>query len=149
MTLFALGGAIAVAAGTNNNKRPSDDERGRELYLRHCLMCHGAAGRGDGAASSFLVHAPSDLQGRVKDDDATAKLVLKGKEAMPGFEASFDRYDAHRVLKYMANLGKAKPKPVGSAPAGSGPAGSAPAGSEPVGSAPEPELEAEQGDAAP
>ena len=37
-------GSWAFAAG---NRRLSDEDRGRELYDRHCLACHGGGARGD------------------------------------------------------------------------------------------------------
>ena len=34
---------------------------GRYIYQRRCAVCHGETGRGDGAFTSLLVVAPSDL----------------------------------------------------------------------------------------
>ena len=101
-------------------KRPSDDERGLELYERHCWQCHGERNRGRGPATAALVHRVPNLSGgRTKIDEATVNLVLRGRSAMPAFEASFDQADARRVLRFMATLGdnksltgsKPKPKP--------------------------------------
>ncbi len=89
-------------------KRPSDEERGRVLYGRHCLQCHGDRANGDGPATAALVHDVGDLMGRVVADDETVRLVLRGRVAMPGFEPSFDASDAKRVLKYMSTLGTKK-----------------------------------------
>jgi mono/diheme cytochrome c family protein len=96
-------------------KRPSDAERGRELYVRHCAACHGPANAGDGPATSALVVPVPDLRGKVRADDAVIKVVLRGQGAMPGYEATFDKADARRVLQHMATVHTAKstaPKPA-------------------------------------
>jgi mono/diheme cytochrome c family protein len=56
---------IAVAVG-----RPASAEKpdasllaisGERLYVRHCAVCHGSSGRGDGPFGGILRTAPSDL----------------------------------------------------------------------------------------
>ena len=119
---FALVAVAAVSStsfGGQPPKRPSDEERGLELYERHCWQCHGERNRGDGPATESLVHTVPNLSGgQTAADDPTVALVLRGKDAMPAFEASFDDADARRVLKFMASLGDrksltgSKPKPA-------------------------------------
>jgi len=100
--LGAILGASALAA--QPNKRPSDEVRGKELYSRHCEACHGAYARGHGPATQALVHPVPDLLGKVKADEATMRVVLRGKAAMPGYEQTFDKQDAKRVLQHMARI---------------------------------------------
>jgi mono/diheme cytochrome c family protein len=116
-------------------KRPTDEERGRELWVRHCQSCHGVQNRGDGAATTSLVVPVPDLLGKVKVDEATIKVVLRGKVSMPAFEQSFDEPDARRVLGYQAKLG-AEPARVGEPPADQEPAEQEPAEQEPPEAAP-------------
>jgi len=107
LPITGLIAALALAAGApaaQPNKRPTDAVRGKELYDRHCEACHGAYARGHGPATEALVHEVPDLLGRVKADDATIRLVLRGKSAMPGYEQTFDKHDAKRVLQHMARL---------------------------------------------
>lgn len=109
-------GSSALAA--QPNKRASDADRGRELYNRHCVQCHGVAAKGDGPAARSLVHPPTDLQGKVKADDATIAIVRGGKGPMPAFDQSFGVDDSRRVLQFMAGLSeKAPPAPAPAAPA--------------------------------
>ena len=35
--------------------------RGRDLFVTHCAVCHGAGGRGDGPAAAGLLQRPADL----------------------------------------------------------------------------------------
>jgi mono/diheme cytochrome c family protein len=108
MLLFL--GSVAWAA--QPTKRPSDAQRGEELYNRHCFQCHGETNRGDGPATSALVATVPDLKGKTKTDEAAQRIVLRGRGPMPGFEASFDINDARRVLKHMQGLPKPKPEPA-------------------------------------
>ncbi len=115
--------SILATAG-QPTKRPRDEARGEELYRRHCVACHGARNGGRGPATNALVHAVPALQGKVTPDEPHVSVVLRGKNAMPGFEASFDRADSVRVLKYMRGLGPDKQLPK--APAKKLPAGQLP-----------------------
>ena len=40
---------------------PPDVDEGRELYQRHCMVCHGPAGKGDGPLADELKVRPADL----------------------------------------------------------------------------------------
>lgn len=85
-------------------KRPTDEERGRELFDRHCVQCHGEKLHGQGPATQALVHKVPDLVGKVKVDDKQINVVFRGRGAMPAYEATFDKQDARRVLQHMKRL---------------------------------------------
>jgi mono/diheme cytochrome c family protein len=104
------------ALAAQPTKRPSDADRGKELWGRHCASCHGATNHGDGPATAALVVPVPDLAGKVVADKPTADVVLNGKGTMPGFEASFDREDAKRVLQHMASAHAPAPEPAPPAP---------------------------------
>jgi high-affinity iron transporter len=112
-----------LASATRSSKRLKDDERGEQLYDRHCIQCHGDGAAGNGPAASALVVPVPDLRETLDPDnrEAMARVVLDGSGAMPGFEPSFDKYDARRVLRHMEKIGhdpsKApKPRPVAPPP---------------------------------
>ena len=50
-----------------------------------------------------------NLRGKTKADDNAINVVIRDRKAMPGFENSFDKTDARRVLRYMQTLGTKKP----------------------------------------
>ena len=85
------------------NARPTDAERGKQLYERHCVACHGVDGLGDGPMAKDLVNGVPTMVGVVKKDniDDYVKPVLYGKGRMPGFELSFDEFGARSVLRTM------------------------------------------------
>jgi mono/diheme cytochrome c family protein len=83
--------------------RPSDRERGRELWLRSCWQCHGEEGKGDGPASAAMVGGVPTLVGKVppEDFDRLVTLVLDGRGAMPAYREDIDKHDARRILVYL------------------------------------------------
>lgn len=118
---------LAITAGwAQDKKRPTDEQRGKELYDRHCLACHGATNRGDGPATGALVFPVPDLQGKVDAGKPGTDMVLYGSGPMPAYEATFDLEDAKRVLKYMAVV-HTKPPPAPAKPAAAPPVGPKPA----------------------
>jgi cytochrome c oxidase cbb3-type subunit I/II len=66
---------------------PSQGTVGLELWDRHCVGCHGAAGRGDGPAADWLKPAPPDLSLREYTDDRLADILWNGVDgtSMPGW----------------------------------------------------------------
>jgi len=68
-----------------------DLERGRELFARHCTVCHGETGRGDGAAAYLLYPAPRNFaSGRFRLVSTTNGIPTQGdlidsiRRGMPG-----------------------------------------------------------------
>lgn len=53
--------SIAFAARAADEK--ATVAAGRDLYEKHCELCHGAEGKGDGPLSDELKVAPADLTG--------------------------------------------------------------------------------------
>lgn len=115
--------ATAAVAKEWPNKVPSAVERGRELYERHCLACHGDRAAGDGPAAAALVAKIPDLSQGLPagvDREELVRIVMRGKGAMPGFDESFHdlkpwetdyRSYARNVLDYMDGVGRAPARP--------------------------------------
>jgi mono/diheme cytochrome c family protein len=121
LALFA-GGARAKEWPT---KVPSEAERGRELYERHCLVCHGASGAGDGPLGLVVGGVPNYKDGYGgRDTEELVTAVQRGKGKMPAFDAAFDKKDAEKVVKYLGALGH-NPPPEKKAPAPAEDAGEA------------------------
>jgi putative copper resistance protein D len=79
--------------------------RGASLYRRHCAICHGAHGRGDGPAAATLATLPPDLTEHVlhhREGDLLwwLKHGIPGTP-MPGFGARIGDEGLWDVLAYL------------------------------------------------
>jgi mono/diheme cytochrome c family protein len=103
---------VTLAHAAKPNKRESDEEIGKKLYLRHCVACHGESAAGDGAAAASLVVPVPDVRGKLqsKDREKWSKLVLAGKGTMPAFDLSLELDDARRVMREMERRSVAEAK---------------------------------------
>jgi mono/diheme cytochrome c family protein len=53
--------ATAALSGEARGEESTQAQAGHNLYTRHCELCHGLRGRGDGAFAGELRVAPADL----------------------------------------------------------------------------------------
>lgn len=116
-------GALAVeraiaekAPAGNKNPNAAEVKRGRHVYSRYCIGCHGREGEGDGAAAKMLYPPPRNLveadfkfssrstPGLPTDEDLTQLLQrgLKGT-AMPSFH-EVPSEDLRAVIAYIKTL---------------------------------------------
>lgn len=111
--LAVLVGVQAVAKEWSG-KIPSADERGRELYDRHCVACHGPKAGGDGLMVPALrMVVPNFTEGfGERQQEDLVRAVQHGKGVMPAFETSLNKDDIDKVIKYMGALGRAPEKPA-------------------------------------
>jgi mono/diheme cytochrome c family protein len=82
--------------GTGDPKLPEDNPRhkdgwrlmqGRNLYMQHCLHCHGVAGDGNGPTARFLNPRPRDYR----------QGIFKFKSTL--YEAKPSRHDLKHILE--------------------------------------------------
>jgi mono/diheme cytochrome c family protein len=91
--------------------------KGRALYQKHCAMCHGDKGKGDGPAAKFNAADPEDLtsptlQKELTDGEILWKITTGRKEGeevvMPAMlekiPAETDRW---KVVLFVRKLGEA------------------------------------------
>lgn len=107
IVLVSTASAAPSSSKKKKNARPTDAERGHELYERHCVQCHGAKADGQGPMASALVSEIPNLRGVITKEtlDKYVSVVQRGQNAMPGFELSFDQHDTRRVLREMIRRG--------------------------------------------
>jgi mono/diheme cytochrome c family protein len=100
MILFLL---TTLAFAGQPTKRPLDADRGGQLYMQNCWMCHGKRGNGDGpAAQAFQTESPA-IVGTLgaKKKDKMVRIILDGRGEMPAFSQVMDRKDAKRILLWL------------------------------------------------
>ncbi len=99
--------AVATcSSAASADDRLSDEARGEQLYVRHCIGCHGAELDGQGPVATALIAVVPDLRPHMVDAnmDGHVAVVLSGEASMPSFSLSFDRYDARRVWRHMQRI---------------------------------------------
>jgi mono/diheme cytochrome c family protein len=60
---------------------PADVSRGKALYERHCMACHGRRGYGDGPNALLLTIAPTNFHrpgSFLKSDDELLQMIEHG-----------------------------------------------------------------------
>jgi mono/diheme cytochrome c family protein len=111
-TALAQGPWVAPAAEkAKKNPLPNDKkvvEQGEKVAKINCVACHGASGKGDGAAAAAFNPKPADwTSGRVQDE-ADGELFWKisnGRGAMPPWK-HLPENDRWAVLRYIRSLKK-------------------------------------------
>ena len=84
-----------------------DAEKGKLIYTSRCSFCHGAAGRGDGAAGAMLKPPATNFSTPEFWKTATAEsmksVIQNGKPgtAMVSFKASLNAEQVDQVISHL------------------------------------------------
>ncbi len=108
LTLLAPGLGFAQSKG--------DAKAGKAKYDTLCVGCHGATGKGDGAAAAALNPKPGDFtnckeMGKLSDD-YLHKIIKEGGQAMkkspmmPPWGASLNEKDLANMVAYIKSFCK-------------------------------------------
>jgi len=93
-----------------------------DLFARHCALCHGAEGRGDGPAAYLVYPPPRDFTtgvyrfkstpGNQLPTDTDLRRVIKGgidRTAMPSFAAVFSDQQIDELGRFVLSMQRAVP----------------------------------------
>jgi mono/diheme cytochrome c family protein len=96
---------------------PEHLKKGRSLFVRHCVTCHGELGRGDGPSARLHAkrsgYQPRDLsrpdiQAGLTDGEIFWKIGAgwrpKGRIVMPGIGTEVTEEDRWRLVLYVRSL---------------------------------------------
>lgn len=77
--------------------------RGKNLYVKNCLSCHGAKGLGDGPEAGRQKVAPANLQKLAKEvpNFKFFMSLFQWQGHMPGRKEQFDDKDRKDLVAYM------------------------------------------------
>lgn len=80
--------------------------RGETLYRRHCALCHGPEGAGDGPAGAALTPKPANLQAMVghHGDGDLAWKIAEGRGAMPAWKSRLQPRQIWDLVNYLKRL---------------------------------------------
>jgi len=81
---------------------------GADLYKKHCVMCHGETGKGDGPATKFMKPAPPDVtiagtKARMTDGEIFYKIST-GKRPMPPMNKKLSETERWQVVYHLRTL---------------------------------------------
>jgi mono/diheme cytochrome c family protein len=85
LSLVALAGLLAlsglVTSSLHAQDYPADISRGKAVYTRHCVACHGPGGWGDGPAAGSLKVSPANFhqfRSFLKSDEELLRTIEHG-----------------------------------------------------------------------
>ena len=83
-------------------------ERGRTLFTINCIMCHGAAGEGNGQIAAFLANKPANLTSIItqsKSDGALFLTITNGVNGrMPPMVENLTVRDRWDLVNYIRTM---------------------------------------------
>lgn len=96
---------LARAAGTG------DAAKGKLLFDKHCLVCHGPRGKGDGPTGRALIPPASDFTAdasRKKSSTELRRIIEQGspRTAMPAWKGQLSEEQLSDVASYVESLRK-------------------------------------------
>ena len=99
--------ARGMAATTLQNPTPALEHsvaRGRMLFQRHCLSCHGALGRGDGPVGLKFQPKPMNLSLEAVRNQPDGRLyftISRGSVFMPAYGYAIQSQDRWHLVNYI------------------------------------------------
>jgi mono/diheme cytochrome c family protein len=89
---------------------PENITKGQTIYKKHCQMCHGERGLGDGPAGKRLNPKPANFADREKmakmTDDYLFSEITKGEGSMPAFERKLKPEERWQVIRYVRTFAR-------------------------------------------
>lgn len=85
-------------------------QNGAQLFQKHCAVCHGESGRGDGPAAKDLKTPPADLTDREEitrmPEGEIFWKVAYGRDPMPPFRRLMRDEEIWRLTHYVREIGR-------------------------------------------
>jgi len=93
---------------------PADAAKGKLVYERHCLACHGTGGRGDGPEAAALKVPPTNFHrfsSYLKSDEELLRTIEQGvvfspMHAWQGRLTETERKDALAYIRVLVQQGR-------------------------------------------
>jgi mono/diheme cytochrome c family protein len=88
-------------------KHSGDPQKGKSLYDRHCVTCHGPGGKGDGPIGQALIPPAANLTLLGKQSDQTILDTLRNGRpgtAMPSWKNDLNALELNHLLSFLRTL---------------------------------------------
>ena len=114
-SLFAAScGALILGLlswATSGVEASGDPARGKSVYEKNCLVCHGPQGKGDGPSGKVLKPPAADLTGassKEKSETEIRQVIENGKPGtgMGPWKSQLKQAELNDVLEYVMSLRK-------------------------------------------
>ncbi len=124
LTLSTLA-SVALAAGPAAPSHAEQVAAGKKVYEANCLACHGAAGKGDGAAAAALNPKPRNFTDaaymKTRPVETIRKVVTEGGQSvglspvMISWKAILKPAQIEAVIQYVLTFSNATGTPAATA----------------------------------
>ncbi|MCR9145013.1 MAG: cytochrome c [bacterium] len=104
----------ALFAQTKQENDTAAIMRGRRIFEKRCVMCHGVTGKGDGIRAMSLPVRPANLSTSKMSDAEKARIIEKGGAAvgrsplMPVWGNEFSKKEIGDLVKYLRAINIAR-----------------------------------------
>jgi mono/diheme cytochrome c family protein len=93
---------------------PGDPKNGRAIYEKHCIRCHGVAGKGDGVDGASLVVPPANFQSQRSREKPDFELLITishgiAYSPMHGWRGRLSEDEMWDVISYIRTMASFKP----------------------------------------
>ncbi len=78
-------------------------KKGKELFAKNCLPCHGEKAQGKIGPSLISPKIKEDLE-KNEEGGLVEETILKGRKAMPSFEDKISHKEVHELRSYLLSL---------------------------------------------
>ncbi|MCC7110745.1 MAG: cytochrome c [Deltaproteobacteria bacterium] len=103
----ATGGEAPKSPGDTGDWTGGDATLGKGVYVAMCARCHGDTGEGGAMTDGKPVAPLNDAAWQDKTTDRQmARVIVLGKDPMPGFMQELDRAKLSGVVAYIRTLKK-------------------------------------------
>jgi mono/diheme cytochrome c family protein len=111
IVVICLGGSLALFLGPSLVEAAGDPTKGKAIYEKYCMACHGLQGKGDGPAGKMLKPPAANFisaESKKKSDADLRHVIEKGKPgtAMGPWKPPLSDADINEVLVYLSTLRK-------------------------------------------
>ena len=100
-----------ILLGPRSLEAAGDPTKGKVVFEKHCLVCHGPQGKGDGPTGKMLKPPPADFSSPASKKKSEADLRQTIENGRPGtamvpWKGPLSETDITDVLGYLSTLRK-------------------------------------------
>jgi cytochrome c oxidase cbb3-type subunit 3 len=106
--VFAMAISLGIAAGWATAGMAADAVRGKAVYDKSCVGCHGADGKGNPAMAKVLGEKGLNIATKdvaKKSDEQLLKVIVEGSGKMPA-QKNLGKDEQKQVVDYVRSLAK-------------------------------------------